>query len=88
MYSRYLKIFAETGAKHHSAFVVAAFADEESCCQLKLVTGFTSTSRMGTSKLSVAESVVFHSLFVPELVDMDKVSWRQVDGFSLEYEPA
>jgi len=56
----YLETFAETGAKPRTALAIAAFAGEESWCQLKPVIGPTSISVMGSSKLSVAESIVFH----------------------------
>lgn len=79
-WSIFPETFARTGAKHYAGHVITAFTDEEFWCQLKPVTGLSSTSRKGSGKLSV-----FHSSFVPEQVGMDKVSWRQVGDFSLQY---
>lgn len=51
--STFPETFAGTGAKHYAGHVITAFTDEESWCQLKPVTGLSSTSRKGSNKLSV-----------------------------------
>lgn len=79
-WSTFPETFAGTGAKHYAGHVIAAFTDEEFWCQLKPVTGLSSTSRKGSSKGS-RDLYFTGSSFVPEQVGMDKVSWRQVGDF-------
>lgn len=79
-WSIFPETFAGTGAKHYAGHVIAAFTDEESWCQLKPVTGLSSTPERDQ-----ASCLYFtNSSFVPEQVGMDNISWREADDFSLQ----